>query len=117
MISRQIFHQYVKLKKIYNNCQDSFFLVFTILRQKCKFMAENTVSKKKTFLPFRFATQNMYRSIGHFFLKNLVYQTLYVCETRRLYSRKLKRNTFLKVKDFLYIALKFMTFSTSFGNM
>ena len=38
---------------------------------------------KKTFLPFRFHKQNMYRWIGNCFLKNLVYITLYVCETFR----------------------------------
>jgi hypothetical protein len=80
-------------------------------------MVENTFSMKKTFLPSRFATQNMYRSIENFILKVLVYNTLYVCEHHRLHQQQPKRNFFFNVKVFVFIALKFVKFSTSFENM
>ena len=51
-------------------------------------------ANKKTLLPFRSATKNNIPLNRDFFLNDLVYNTWYVCETRRLYPRKLKRNDF-----------------------
>jgi hypothetical protein len=61
-------------------------------------------AKKKTFLPFRFATKNINRWIGIVFLNDLVYQTLYVCELFRFNELAVKRN----FDSFLYIAPKIM---------
>ncbi len=63
-----------------------------------------TFDKKKTFLPFRSATINIYRWIGIVFLNDLVYQTMYVCESFRFNEQTVKRN----FDSFLYIAPKIM---------